>query len=27
VDTSISADYPLSGYPHGYGADTDIIFV
>jgi hypothetical protein len=27
ADSSISVDYPLSGYPYGYGADADIIFV
>jgi hypothetical protein len=27
ADTSIFVDYPPSGYPHGYGADTYIIFL
>jgi hypothetical protein len=27
ADTSISVDYPFGGYPHGYGVDTNIIFV
>jgi hypothetical protein len=27
MDTSISVNYPFSGYLHKYRADTDIIFV